>query len=914
VGGEPGVGKTRLAMEAAAYAESRGFRSFIGHCYERDEPYPYLPFAEIFETMLAQEGRDDFRRLLGDNAGEMAQIAPRLQRIFPDIPPPGELPPQQARRYMFQSLTEYLARSVRRAPLFLVLDDVHWADESTLALLNFLAHRVDQMAMVIVGTYRDGEADSQPALMRTLEELLRVAIRPLKLRGLSRDAVALMLRELGMCDPPESLVRLLFNETEGNPFFVMEVYRHLVEDGRLLDEAGNFRADIQIGEVDVPGNVRLVLGRRLSRLSDQTRRILTAAAVAGGSFSFKLLRALAPTQKFDELLGAVDEAQRMGLIVALPDEAEAAFRFAHELVRQTLLSEISQPRRQQLHLKTADALEALYPHERDVRAAEIAHHLIQAGSMAEGQKTALYLGLAGKNALQAAAYEEAERHVSAALTYQNGADPGRRADLLLDMAAAARGLGDWTQAFSYWNQAVDLYTTVGDSQATGNVFFEMFEGLVWSGREREAGEIARRGLDGLKKDPANAAYLTAVVGLMQSLNGRHEPARAAFREALDIAGEAGGEKLIARIHAYFAVSNFYFLRLDEALANGRAAADLGKATGSPWSRTIGLSRVQVALYHLGRNEEAAAVGEELEPLARKLGHLAALSFSNWTLAWTDFGRDGDLGRLRSRLAAHVEFNRSARIPLLLAPTLAQVSVVEFLRGNQAAALEYADEALQLSPFPVMLGFGAGARFRQMAYAGDREGALALLEQSRRKLPCPGQDNTIGSWAMLLPVVEGLYVLGERQMAAEFYPLIGELIETGTICMGWIARFPETIAGLAAAAARNWEVATTHFETALRQAQALPHRLEVAEVRRFHAAMLIDRDAPGDLSGARKLLGEALDTYAQMGMPRHCDITRAMLAGFTGQRLTRRSVVASPRTGTERGTKTAPPAGKRPRGR
>ncbi len=131
---------------------------------------------------------------------------------------------------------------------------------------------------------------------------------------------------------------------------------------------------------------------------------------------------------------------------------------------------------------------------------------------------------------------------------------------------------------------------------------------------------------------------------------------------------------------------------------------------------------------------------------------------------------------------------------MLAPALAQFSVVEFLRGNQRAALDYAEQARKVSPFHVMLGFGSGALFRQMAYAGDRAGALALLDESREKLPRAGAPNTIGSWAMLMSVVEGLYILGEYDMAAEFYPLALELIDTGVVCFGWMARFPQTIAG------------------------------------------------------------------------------------------------------------------------
>src|ERR1700720_2011776 len=203
----PGVGKTRLAMEMAEYASRKGFRCAVGRCYEGDGLFPFLPFAEIIESNLAQAASlDDYYRQMGPNAAEMAQIAPSLRRVFPDIPQPLELPPAQQRRYLFQSFSEALARAARTRPNMYLLEDLHWADESTLALLIHLANRIAQLPVVIVATYRGGYPDDNPALVRTLEELIRMGVRPQKLSGLSKDAVAQMLRGLGQRQAPESLV------------------------------------------------------------------------------------------------------------------------------------------------------------------------------------------------------------------------------------------------------------------------------------------------------------------------------------------------------------------------------------------------------------------------------------------------------------------------------------------------------------------------------------------------------------------------------------------------------------------------------------------------------------------------------------------------------------------------------------
>jgi predicted ATPase len=354
--GGPGVGKTRLAMEMAEYASRAGFRYLVGHCYERDEPFPFLPFAEILESGLAQApSRDDFRRQMGANAPELAQIAPSLRRVFPDIPQPLKLPPEQQHRHLFQSVSEGLANASRTLSYVLILEDLHWADESTLALLIHLANRVAQLPVAIIGTYRDGYTENNPALARTLEELIRMGIRPLKLGGLSKDAIAQMLHELSKLQAPENLVSLIFEESQGNPFFVEEVYRHLIEEGKVFDAAGHFRADIEIDEIDVPENVRLIIGRRLERLDENEKRALTAAAVIGRRFSFQLLTAISQID-VDELFTVIEKAQRMGIIVPCSEGPETPFTFAHELVRQTLLARISAPRKQQLHRSVADAI------------------------------------------------------------------------------------------------------------------------------------------------------------------------------------------------------------------------------------------------------------------------------------------------------------------------------------------------------------------------------------------------------------------------------------------------------------------------------------------------------------------------------------------------------------------------------
>jgi hypothetical protein len=456
LGGGPGLGKSRLAMEMAEYASRVGFKCLFGHCYERDELFPYLPFVEIIESGLAQAASlDDFRRQLGDNAAELAQLAPSLRRVFPDIPQPLELPPAQKRFHFFRSVSEALGRSARTRSYVYILEDLHWADESTLALLIHLANRITQLPVVIIGTYRDGYSDGNRALVRTLEELIRLGIRPLRLGGLPKEAVAQMLNGLSQRQAPENLVSVIFDGSQGNPFFVEELYRHLLEEGKVFDAAGQFRTDINIDEIDVPENVRLIIGRRLERLDENEKRVLAAAAVIGRSFSFQLLTGISQVD-VDDLFTVVEKAQQMGIIVASAEGPERPFTFSHELVRQTLLASISAARRQLLHVSVADAIERLYPGAVNERARDIADHLLKAGSFADHRKLVRYLTLAGKGALDAAAFEEASRSFRLALSHLTDVDVRESADLLAGLAIAERGLERWDAAFANLGEAVEI--------------------------------------------------------------------------------------------------------------------------------------------------------------------------------------------------------------------------------------------------------------------------------------------------------------------------------------------------------------------------------------------------------------------------------------------------------------------------
>ncbi len=460
VAGEPGIGKTRLLTEFAARARRDGWSVLAGQAYDTAGMPTYLPFREALWSHLRNTPPDARTVQLGEDAAELARLLPELRAHLPHLAAPPPATPAEARYRLFEAVSDVLLRIARapgRAGLLLCLDDLHWADGVTLLLLEHLGRRLAGAPLLVAVAYRDTEVAANPPLVHTLTQLLRlpdVAVQRLELTRLPAAAVAELLRGLSGREPPAALVDLLVAETEGNPFFVGEVYRYLAEAGRLADAAGAWPTDFPVADVDVPPTVRLVVEQRLSQLSPACRRVLAWAAVIGRDFTFSLLEAVSEGDALD----AIEEAQRAGLVLDGPGGREARYRFAHELIRQTLLAGLARPRRQRLHHRVAQAL-APTAAEPGGLAAEIAYHLFEAGEAAEAGETVQYLTLAGDQAVAIAAVDEGLQLYENARRVIAGMAPGDEQRRLGSELHAKRGLacaslGRWASARAEFETAL----------------------------------------------------------------------------------------------------------------------------------------------------------------------------------------------------------------------------------------------------------------------------------------------------------------------------------------------------------------------------------------------------------------------------------------------------------------------------
>ena len=411
--GEPGIGKTRTAEVIATHAELHGARVLWGRMHEEPGAPPFWPWVQLIRSYVRLQETEKLRKELGYGAGAVAKIVPEVRSRLPDIEQaPVFEDAQEGRFYLFDSLTTFLKNSAESAPLMLIIDNLHWADEPSLKLLQFLAHELGNARILVVGTYRDVELRRTHPLASALGDLSRERLfERIPLRGLSLDDVRRFIERAAGIDPPAALVETVYSNTEGNPLFITEVIRLIVQEKAFEPgappgtESWTFR---------IPEGVRDVIGRRLNTLSERCNQVLSVASVVGREFNAEVLTLLIndlPKERLAEVLG---EAIRIRLIEELPD-AMRCYRFSHKLVQETLAEELTTTRKVQLHARIAEALERYYGDGADEHAAELARHFAEARVLLGTEKLVRHSLIAGKRANEQGAYEEANAVLTRAI-------------------------------------------------------------------------------------------------------------------------------------------------------------------------------------------------------------------------------------------------------------------------------------------------------------------------------------------------------------------------------------------------------------------------------------------------------------------------------------------------------------------
>ncbi len=877
VSGEAGVGKTRLIDEMAAEAENRRMRVLVGHSVEMDGGPPYLPFVEILEdALIGPSSPIAYREAVGDLAPEIARLVPGLRRFFPDLASPLELPPEQARRYLWDSFAEFLRRASQIGPLLLVIEDLHWGDESTFHLLEYLAPLLAEMPVLIVGSYRDTEVGPSHPLAHTINELTRRRmVTRISLDRLSGDDVTAMLTGLADQTPPSALVRAIQRETEGNPFFIEEVYLHLRESGALFDSKGRFKTRFEIDEVDVPETVRLVIGIRLQRLSPRTRDVLLAAAISGRIFDLEVVRRVVglPAAALTE---AYEEAEVAHLISPARNDPNRS-AFVHELIRQTLLAESSLLRRQQLHAATAQAIEDEYADRIEDHAADLAHHLSRTGTGSPPARLIRYLIIAGDRAEQAAAYEDSVAYFRHALSLVDESDQDQRAELMEKLAMAERGIGEWSKALETMDQSLELYEKLGRSEDIGRVCWSVVYQLAWAARFEEAVAVAQRGLQALGDLPnPDRARLLSATAWVVGLAGDHATATAMFAGARQLAEQLEDHRALADVLHLETAHHMGYVEFHAGIEAGLRAAEVFQREGALWDLCGVLGFVAYQQGTMGQNREASGSAATVGATAKRIGHLGA-EFLLVADRARQHGMIGDVLGVEALAGEAIEICERGKLPWLYAGHL-YLGFAAAWAGRDADAEGHLRNAMKLEPPGPFTGQSASLLAVRLAETGQYPEVSSLLERSRPVFPVAGRVNSLGAWNTLFGFTEAMYLSGRTEEAGAFLPLIREALDLGFEWVTFDGRLVHTRAALAAAAGGRMGGGGAAPGHSLGRRRSARPSSRAGRPSLSAGADTADRGRTEDLAEVRSLIDEAADRYRAMVMPGKAALVLSLLEG------------------------------------
>jgi tetratricopeptide (TPR) repeat protein len=873
--GERGVGKTTLADRLCEVAREQGI--LVAHGAGRDAAGApaYWPWIQVLRTFARQRPEGEQPLVLGRGAADVVALVPELEdRLAPASAASPARDPDQRRFELFDAVAGFLAATTATSAAVLVLENLHAADEGSLLLLSFLARQLHDMSLLVVGTHVDVDVSPPEAVARLLEDVARDGNR-LPLRGLGQGAVAELItaRTGGPVDP--ELLATIQRVTAGHPFFVNEIVRVLAAQGRLPEHA------LTPDELPLPDSVRAALDRRLAPLDPDSRALLQAAAIVGEQFSVTRLAASMGIEPADAL-ARLEPAERLQLVRPLP-ETLGRYVFAHALVRETLLRDLSDQRRRELHRSVVEAIETCHAGTLDDHLPALAYHSILALPVVGAAKAADYARRAGERAARQLAYEEAERYFQQALDLQRGCTQDLRVhcELLLALGSARRRSG-----------------AIGTARAT----FEEAAGLA---RELAAPRLlahAALGYAGALGGPAMPAKTDPVVVTM-------------LEEALDALGrEPSPER--AQLLARLALELYYEPDVERRRQVSRQALETADATGDPRSRLI--ARYSFCWSTLGPDgsEDRHRAADELLDLASGSDDLE-MRFGARHFRVANCLELGDLAGVDTELAACERLAATLRQPLYrwqagllramraLLQGRAEESEQVALAAFEAGRIVDEEAASALLAAQIFNHRWVVGRLDELAgwideFVGQRPFApawacaAALLfseigqpQVAREKLDAVGANGFTdlprdGNWAVAVALAGfAASTLAAREHASALYKLIAPVADRVVVVAGGDATIgPMALyAGALAATLGRWDEALAHFDEADRVTARLDARPVAAFTHRERARMLIARGGDGDLTAAAEQCRGALALARALGMGRLAEQARELLDGL-----------------------------------
>jgi hypothetical protein len=861
VAGEAGIGKSRMADELAARARERGMRVVWGRCWEAGGAPAYWPWVQSLRALIRNADADQLRAQMGAGAVDIAQLLPEVRATLGDLPAPPDVDPDAARFRLFDSASTFLKNAADERPIMLVLDDLQVADTPSLLLLRFVAGTLGDDRILILGTYRDTELRPDQPLAAALAELAREqAVCRVTLRGLAAAEVARVIAATAGSTPPDSLVRAVHDQTEGNPLFLGEVVRLLVEEERLTGPESE--SGLRIG---MPRSVREVIGQRLKHLPDGSLHVLRLASVLGREFNLDALSRLAE-RPVDDVLATLDEPLAARVITDVPGTG-SRLRFCHVVIRECLYDDIGRARRVQLHRLAAEVLENLYEDDPRPHLAELARHFFEGARGGDVEKAVLYARRAGEEAVSLLAYEEAVRLYRMALQGLElgpAEDQSQECELLLALGDAQARAGDEAGAKEAFLRAADLGRDLGLREHLARAALGYGGRLVFTraGGDRHVIPLLEGALAAVGDDdtPLGARIRARLAGALRD-RASPEPRESLGREAVEMARRIGDPATLA-----YALGGMFgaLWKPDNPLDRLALASEMvavAEQAGDREQELYGYQNRQMTFFELGDLASVRREFDARDQLAAELRqplHSWLLAGMRTLLALFE-GRFDDAEPMISE-AIHVG-GRS--IP---ADAVVHNILHLFQLRKEQGRLPEIDERLSRSArdFTWYPMFRCALANLHCELGRETEGRAEFEALAAADFAGVPFDN---EWLFSLSLLsEVAHFLGDEHRARILYERLLPYADRNAFgpvegCTGSVSR----CLGLLAATMSRFDLAARHFEVGLEhnaRMRALPW---VAHTQHDFAVMLTNRNGQGDRARAIELLSGAVGTCDELGM-------------------------------------------------
>ena len=880
--GDTGTGKSRLASAVVEAGTRLGFEAVTGQAYRMDTGVPYGLWSNAFFPKLRKMDNATLSVLTRGGEEEISVVVPGLRAGGVPDPVLASAGPGELRTRIHWNFTELLRGLSKRAPLLIVLDDLHWSDPSGLDLLHFVSRHLADIPLVLVGVYNTKDQIHNPAFQAMERSLLSVSgvealdIGPLK----AEDTLDLVLRTFDAGPGvAEALAQQVHERTGGNPYFVEEILKSLVDSGKLFLQNGRWLG-WEVADLDLPASVTEAVSARFAELGTSARDVANILAVAGARVDHRLLLSVAD-QGEREVLAGLDQLRTSQLIEESTDGAHIVYRFVHPLVQEVIYTEMGLARARNLHQRMGEALEREEGAVLDDPVHALAYHFSRAGN--DDPRVVRYLAAAGRDALETRADREAEGFLTEATKrVRSGSfteeDTGVEIlPLEEDLARVLQRLGEYRHAADHWRAALRIAVERGDKARAAALYRRVGQASYFPGRYEEAVVAYTAGLEFAKEaaDPAIEAHLHLHKGIALQAQGKSDEAREGMERALAVAGTVADPSLLARVHRGLMILHTWLGDSDKVREHGREAIALSEEAGDRHITFWVYWQLAVQEGFLGDTQTMDGHIQRCREIAKELrSPVLDLWTSEVLIEHAMAAGEWDTGIALGEQA--VARARSLRQDALLPRLLVFLSLIYLGRGEIERGRSCVDEAWTLSGagandmtrvhlvIPAHIGRAAyhlaAKQYEEAIRIGEAGLAIAentgfIVWAAHRLLPLIGE-----AYLQIHDAEAGLHI--EQRMRR-----YGKKLNTRS-GLAWLRAFEAVKTWYAGDIAR----AVVLLRKAAEELEAIPMIFDAARLRRQLAGRLADL---GDREASLEELRRVHDVFQRIGAEPELKKTRGM---------------------------------------